>query len=99
MNFALFKDTSSVYLVIYHRKKARYRTEEKVEKCNYGLRLNSAILGNKMKKPTATSEKLTSHPEDNIKINMDNYPMILKYRLDTIDSVYYQWWKFYKNIQ
>lgn len=70
-----------------------------MEKCNYGLRLNSAVLRNKMKKSTATSEKLTSHPEDNIKINVNNYPMILKYRLDTIDSVYYQWWTFDKNVQ
>jgi len=58
-----------------------------VEKSNYGLRLNSTTVRNKTKPPT-TSEKLASHPEDNIKINVDNYPTMLKYRMDATDSVY-----------
>ena len=52
-----------------------------------------------MKKPATTPEKLASRPEDNIKINTDNYPIMLKYRLDTIDSVYNQLWNFDKSVQ
>ena len=52
-----------------------------------------------MKMAPTTSERLTSHPKDNIKINMYNYLMMFMYRLDTIESVYNQWWNFDKNVQ
>lgn len=60
-------------------------------KCNYGLRLNSAVLRNKLQKPPTNSEKLVNHAEDKTKMNMDNYLMVLQYRPETMDSVYNQW--------
>jgi hypothetical protein len=60
-------------------------------RCSYGLRLNSTVLRNKLQKPPTNSEKLASHAEDNTKMNVDNYLMMLQYRLETMHSVYNEW--------
>jgi hypothetical protein len=52
-----------------------------------------------MRKLPTTSDKLASHPEDNIKIHMDKYPMMLRYRPDKFDSVYNKRRNFDKSVK